>query len=102
MVVVRYATLLALVVWLGVMQCMLFSDRPDYADWLPFVCGGLMTIGLFAMKFVGPPPRAFVPRAGIVFLMLCNAGADWFYGFSVAPVVNTALGLLLLAWYARE
>jgi hypothetical protein len=103
MVVVRYATLLALVVWLGVMQCALLSDRPDYADWLQYVCGGVLIIGLFAMKFLGPPPRAFVARVAIVCLMLCTTAFDQLYGSSIVPMsINAALGLTLLAWYDRE
>src|SRR5204862_4874446 len=103
MVVVRYATLLTLVVWLGVMQWVLFSNRPDYADWLPFVCGGVMMVGLFAMKFLGPPPRAFVVRIAIVFAMLCAAAFDRFYGGSlIATAINLALALMLLGWYAHE
>jgi hypothetical protein len=103
MVVVRYATLLALVAWLGEMQCALFTGRPDYAEWLPFACGGLVMVGLFTMKFLGPPPHGFVPRIGLVFLMLCIAVFDRFTGTSLVPIaLNIALGLTLLGWYARE
>jgi hypothetical protein len=103
MAVVRYVTLLALVVWLGVMQSVVFADRPQYAEWLPYACGGLMMVGLFAMKFVGPPPRAFVPRVAIVLLMLCVAAFDQFYGSSIVPTaMNAALALVLLGWYAHE
>src|SRR5436190_16634307 len=103
MVVVRYATLLALVAWLGEMQGALFGKWPDYAEWLPFVCGGIMMVGLFTMKFLGPPPHGFGPRIGLVFLMLCIAGFDRFTGTSLVPTaINAALGLALLGWYARE
>jgi hypothetical protein len=103
MVVVRYATLLALVAWLGVMQCALLAIRPAYADWLPFICGGVMMIGLFAMKFLGPPPHDFVPRAALVFLMLCISAFDRLTSTSLVPIaLNLALGLTLLGWYARE
>lgn len=103
MVVVRYATLVALVVWLGILQCALFSDRPAYADWVQFACGGLLFVGLFAMKFLGPPPRAFVTRVAIVFLMLCTAAFDQFFRSSPVPAsINAVLGFTLLAWYARE
>ena len=103
MVVVRYATLLALVAWLGEMQCVLWTGRPDYSDWLPFACGGVMMAGLFTMKFLGPPPHSFVPRIGLVFLMLCATGFDRLTGTSLFPIaLNVALGLTLLAWYARE
>src|SRR5881397_2989129 len=101
MVVVRYAALVALVVWLGVIQSTVFFDRPDYADWLEYLCGGVVLVGLFAMKFVGPPPRAFPTRVAIAFLMLCIAAFAQLSGSSiVATSVNLALGLTLLAWYA--
>ena len=103
MVVVRYATLVALVVWLGVLGCSLLSDRPDYANWVQFACGGLIIVGLFAMKFLGPPPHGFVPRVALVFLMLCIAAYEWLTGRSSVPIaLNVALGLILLGWYARE
>src|SRR5438093_10892298 len=103
MVVVRYATLMALVVWLGVIQSAMFFDRPDYADWLEYVCGGVVLVGLFAMKFVGPPPPAFPTRVAIAFLMLCIAAFGQLSGSSmVATGIDMGLGLILLAWYARE
>jgi hypothetical protein len=103
MVVVRYATLLALVAWLGVMQCVVFAGRPGYAAWLPFVCGGVMMVGLFAMKFLGPPPHAFITRVAIVFVMLCITTFDQVYGSSMVPTaLNVALALTLLGWYAHE
>ena len=104
MVIVRYATLLALVAWLGVMQCSLLAIRPDYTDWLPFICGGVMMVGLFAMKFLGPPPHGFAPRVALVFLMLCIAAFDRLAAAAspVPAALNVALGLTLLGWYARE
>ena len=103
MAVVRYATLLALVVWLGVMQSVVFVDRPAYAGWVPFACGGLMIVGLFAMKFVGPPPRAFVARVAVVFVMLCVALFDRWHGSSMVPTaINGVLALMMLGWYAHE
>ena len=103
MVVVRYATLLALVAWLGAMQSVVFAGRPDYAAWLPYACGGIMMVGLFAMKFLGPPPRAFITRVAIVFVMLCITTFDHFYSSSMVPTaINAALALTLLSWYAHE
>ena len=103
MVVVRYASLVALVVWLGVMQSAVFFDRPDYGDWLEYVCGGTIVVGLFALKFVGPPPRAFPGRVAIAFLMLCIAVFAQYSGASIAATaINMTLGFILLAWYAHE
>jgi hypothetical protein len=56
------------------------------------------------MKFVGPPPHAFVPRAALTALMLLILGVSaLFRGVSGALMaVNLALGFLLLFWYVRE
>ena len=76
MIVVRYATLAALVLWLSAM----LGGRPgDVVRHLPLValaCGAVTFVGLFAMKFLGPPPPAFVPRIAIVFVMLMVATAS--------------------------
>ena len=94
MVVVRYVALVALVVWLGALQSYIA---------IAYGCGAVLVIGLFAMKFVGPPPRAFFIRLGIVVLMLLMTLCDrWLMPGPTATYVNTALGLVLLAWYARE
>src|SRR4029079_7355310 len=103
MAVVRYATLLALVAWLGEMQSVLLATPHAYARCLPFACGAVMMVGLFTMKFLGPPPPGFMPRIGLVFLMLCSAAFDRLTGTSLIPIaLNVALGLTLLGWYARE
>jgi hypothetical protein len=55
------------------------------------------------MKFMGPPPRAFVVRLLLVVTMLIVAAFDWRYGASRSRVaLNAALGFGLLIWYARE
>jgi hypothetical protein len=63
-------------------------------------------VGLFVMKFMGPPPHAFVARAGIAILMLAiAAGAAFAHSGDTATTlltVNLALGLVLLTWYVRE
>ena len=38
-----------------------------------YTCGAIVVVGLFVMKFVGPPPPAFVPRLGLVTAMLVSA-----------------------------
>jgi hypothetical protein len=68
--------------------------------------GGAAVVGLFVMKFMGPPPHAFVPRTAIVVLMLlvAFASAQPATGeFSTTlMVINIGLGLVLLYWYVRE
>ena len=75
--------------------------------WLAYACGGLMLACLLVMKFVGPPPRAFIPRVLVVVVML----AVTIYSGTVRETretstalmtVDVALGLLLLGWYVRE
>src|SRR5262245_4057497 len=40
---------------------------------LAYACGGIILLCLLIAKFVGPPPRAFKLRTGIVALMLAIA-----------------------------
>jgi uncharacterized membrane protein len=162
MYAVRYAALAALVVWLGgmivlgllvapstfqalqaadpengrVLGGLVFGEILRRFHLLAYACGGVLFVSLFLMKFVGPPPAAFVLRALIVAAMLSVA---LYSGVPVAGeieriraevsgpvsslpaaderrvrfdrlhrtstmlmVVNMTLGLVLLAWYARE
>jgi hypothetical protein len=162
MFVVRYATLAALVVWLGgmvvlgalvapstfgVLQALdpqggrvlagaVFGDVLRLFHLLAYGCGAAMLVGLFVMKFVGPPPPGFVLRAALVVAMLAvaaysgvlvsgelaqiQAGVqgpvsrlaendprrvrfDALHWRSTALMTaNMVLGLVSLAWYARE
>jgi hypothetical protein len=69
-------------------------------------CGAVVFVGLFAMKFLGPPPPAFVPRLAIVFLMLVVASLPrWLVSSAASSMlvtVNIVLGSLLLFWYTRD
>jgi hypothetical protein len=106
MIVVRYATLAALVIWIGAMVDQRFGDFLRRPQLVAYACGGAIVIGLFALKFLGPPPMAFVLRAGLTVLMLAIAAAMTL----VAPrelaglltTVNICLGFILLIWYVRE
>ncbi len=64
MILVRYATLVALVIWLGAMVDERFGDLFRRAHLLTYACGAATVVGLFVLKFLGPPPMAFVLRAG--------------------------------------
>ena len=72
-------TLVALVVWLGAMIDAAVR-RPDPAalTLILYGCGAATVVGLFVLKFIGPPPHAFVLRAGIAVLMLAIAAAAAF------------------------
>ena len=96
MLAIRYVALTALVVWLGGMVILGLLVAPstfgvlqsaDPANgrmlagavfgtilrrfhYVAYACGAILYISLFLMKFVGPPPQAFVLRAVLVFVML--------------------------------
>jgi hypothetical protein len=105
-IVVRYVTLAALALWLAAMLQARFGDLLRHAPMLAVGCGALVFVGLFAMKFMGPPPPAFVPRVAIVFVMLViTVLARWLVSSTAASVlvtVNIVLGFVLLFWYTRE
>jgi hypothetical protein len=99
MLAVRYLALMALVVWLGGMVILgllvapstfgvLQTSDPANGRMLDgavfgailrrfhlvaYACGMILFVSLFVMKFIGPPPQAFVVRAAIVFVMLLIA-----------------------------
>ena len=106
MILVRYATLVALVIWLGAMVDERFGDLFRRAHLLTYACGATTVVGLFVLKFLGPPPIAFVLRAGIAVAMLAIAVA----AALIAPrdasnllmTINIGLGFILLIWYVRE
>jgi hypothetical protein len=105
MIVVRYLTLVALVVWLGAMLGARFADL-GRSDLVGYGCGATIVVGLFVTKFMGPPPHAFAARVAIVVLMLGFAAASTFGASAdvsrMLAVVNIALGFILLVWYVRE
>lgn len=106
MILVRYATLLALVIWLGAMMGERFGELFRRAHLVAYACGATTLIGLFVLKFVGPPPTNFVLRAGLATLMVAiSLGAAFVAPRGAADLlmtVNIGLGLVLLIWYARE
>jgi hypothetical protein len=109
MLVVRYLALAALVVWLGGMVTLSLLVAPSRValqqfDLVAYGCGGLIVICLLVLKFVGPPPAAFVPRLALVVLMLAvAAGAGVLARTGLTPrLVDIALGFVLLFWYVRE
>ena len=106
MIVVRYGTLVALVLWLAAMLGSRFGDLSNVFPSLTLICGAIVVIGLLTMKFIGPPPPAFFPRIVLALLMLAVAGAAaWLGAVRTAPwvlLVNLALGFVLLHWYSRE
>ena len=94
----------ALVIWLGGMMTVTFADVMRRLNLVSLICGSVIVVSLFIMKFVGPPPHGFVPRVGLTVLMLILVGLSAFMpGFAPALAgVNLALGFVLLFWYVRE
>jgi uncharacterized membrane protein len=105
-IVVRYATLVALVIWIGAMVDERFPDLLRRPLPIAYACGAATIVGLFMIKFLGPPPIAFVLRAGIAVLMLAIAGVAAFVAprdsYNLLLSVNIGLGFALLIWYVRE
>lgn len=105
---VRYIALAALVVWLGLTLAALGEGVAGglLNHYLPIAAGSglVMLVALFVMKFVGPPPRAFVVRSAIVFIMVASAVSAWLASTPATPllVANAALGFILLFWYSKE
>lgn len=106
MIVVRFATLVALVLWLGAMTAARFGELLRRVDLVAYSCGAVIIVGLFVMKFIGPPPHSFAARAGIAVLMVAiaigAASARMAGATDALLAVNIVLGLVLLTWYARE
>ena len=109
MLLVRYAALTALVIWLGGLVTLYVLTTPSREvlrtfDLVALVCGAVIVLGLLVIKFVGPPPAAFFPRIGIALMMLVIALYQGYMATTspVFPLVDGALGFLLLGWYARE
>lgn len=100
MLAIRYIALAALVVWLSAM----LGEFVRRSDVVVYGCGALLLVCLLIMKFVGPPPPAFIRRVTIVAIMLVVAVWSAALGDqSKAPIaVNLGLGMVLLFWYVRE
>jgi len=107
MFVVRYVALVALSLWLGDLLLLAGGAAPAASRSLQlagYACGAIVLVSLFMIKFLGPPPRAFAVRAGVVFVLL--ALSVYSGELRGAPrwlaAVNAGLAMLLLAFYARE
>jgi hypothetical protein len=129
-IVVRYAVLVALVVWVGgvavlgglvspsvvdvlvsadpdggrALANLLLGDIARQFQNLMYVCGVVALVGLVGLKFIGPPPIAFVPRVALVATMI---GCAMFAGLqaqrsSTLMAISAGLGLISLFWYVRE
>jgi uncharacterized membrane protein len=101
MIVIRYVALAVLVIWLGgmivlgllvapstfgvlqasasdpgsgrVLAGAVFGEILRRFHLLAYGCGAILLTSLFMMKFIGPPPQAFVVRAAVVAVMLALA-----------------------------
>src|SRR5262245_2423503 len=89
MLVVRYIALAALVVWLGGAVQAVAGNRVRSAEQVAYACGAVMLVGLFVMKFVGPPPHDFAIRVVLVALMLAVTTIAVVWGRSLATTTIT-------------
>src|SRR5262249_14412570 len=97
MPVVRYVALAALVVWLG-STVAVAGEVGRHLSELSLISGAVMVVGLFVMKFVGPPPHAFVVRVALVAAMLAvTLLARWRGESRASLLVAAGLGFVLLA-----
>ena len=115
---VRFAALAAVVFVAGgtslALAHIVRADADPLLQWIVTACGALVVVSLFVMKFVGPPPRSFVPRAALAFVLtvvsatatvlprFVPAADTYMPGITMLLWVELALGLVLLTWYARE
>ena len=109
MLAIRYVTLAALAVWLGGMVTLALVAAPSADDLQRFqsvglVCGAIIFVCLFVIKFIGPPPHDVFRRAGLVALMLAvSIFAGWRpQAAAVSMMIDIVLGFVLLFWYVRE
>jgi hypothetical protein len=104
MLVVRYAALVALVVWMSGLTSVAFGTLLARQTVVSYTCGAVILISLFVMKFVGPPPAGFIPRAAItagMLILAVIAATQHALAPTIVPV-TMALGFVLLFWYVRE
>jgi hypothetical protein len=110
MFALRYAALTALVLWVGGTLLVLLAGTESLElrllHRIAIGCGGVIFVALVAMKFIGPPPRAFTLRAAIVAVMLaiavCAALPAARGLYTMLTTVNVVAGLFLLSFYVRE
>ena len=103
MVAVRYAALAALVIWIGGMLTVVVGDALTRFS-TSLACGAVVLLSLLVLKFVGPPPRAFIPRVGLVALMMVATilASTGVLPVAAAAAINLAFAAVLLFWYLYE
>ena len=104
MLAVRYAALVALVVWMSVMTSVVFGNLLRENINVSYLCGAVILVSLLVMKFVGPPPAGFIPRATItagMLILTVIAATQHALAPAIVPITMT-LGFVLLFWYVRE
>ena len=107
---IRYVALIALSLWFSdlvaryALAGQLSGDLLSLTRLLAYGGGAVVLVCLFAVKFLGPPPRAFPLRAVIVATMLgVMVYADVTHEHTrMLGAVNIGLALVLFVWYARE
>jgi hypothetical protein len=119
-IVVRYAALAALALWLGGTSVLgLLAAPASTGAWsapawlvglssetaldgylslfhvLSYTCGAILIVSLLVIKFVGPPPAAFKARLALVSLMLvCAAYSRFPLAREIKQLNSTAAGIV--------
>lgn len=103
MIVVRYVALIAVIVWVAAMMSPVLAAAPSVR--MAYASAATLFVSLVALKLVGPPPPAFIPRAVMAVAMGAITAFSHFVGGPTsltALALTIGLGLILLFWYVRE
>jgi hypothetical protein len=101
-IVIRYMALASVIVWIAAMTATLVVRAPLAAAYASAVT---LFLSLVALKFIGPPPPAFIPRAVMAFGMAAVTAFTQFIGgpsSTTSLVLTIGLGLALVFWYVRD
>lgn len=118
MLALRYAYALALAVWLGGMVVLgaivapatfqtlesreaagrvlagaVFGTVLDRFQWVAYACAGIALVTLTIMRVLGPKPRGFAARSGIVVLMLASSLYAGFVVYRQVDAVQHEIGM---------
>ena len=102
MIVVRYVVLASVIVWIAAMTSTLVARAPLVAA---YASAATLFVSLIVLKFVGPPPPAFIPRAVMALGMAAVTAFTQFIGgpsSTTSLVLTIGFGLALVFWYVRD
>ena len=101
-IVVRYVALASVIVWIAAMTTTLVGRAPVATA---YASAAALFVSLVALKLVGPPPPAFIPRAVMAVGMAAVTAFTQFVGgpsSTTSLILTIGLGLALVFWYVRD